>query len=86
MNKKIHIEKIQIRLKGSTATRARSIGQGLGDEVLKLVAENSGSKSGSLKIENLNSGKISSGQGVPAAALRGQIARRIADLISDRMK
>jgi hypothetical protein len=86
MGKNIHIENINIKLSGSTAARARNLGNGLGDEVLKQVAGNSRQKRGSARIENLNAGKIKVAHNVSETALRGQIARKIADLIAERMK
>jgi hypothetical protein len=86
MSKNIHIENINIKLSGSTAARARNLGNGLGDEVLKQVAGNSQQKRGVARIENLNAGKIKLTHSVSETALRGQIARKIADLIMERMK
>ena len=87
MSKNIHIENVRIRISGAkTAARAQKIGNNLGDEILKQIAGNAKQKRGAARIEDLDAGKISAEKDVSETALRGQIARRIADLFGERMK
>ncbi len=85
MNRRnIHIENLQIRLpKGTSASEARRIVEGLGNEVLSQIAENTRQKQGNRQIGNLDAGKIKNSGG---ADLQRQIARRIAAIVGEKTK
>lgn len=86
MSRHIHIENLQIRLSKISADKARNIGHGLGDEILRQIAESTRQKNGKRQIENLDAGKISAGKGKTTAETQRLIARKIADLIGERIK
>lgn len=82
MTRKIHIENLQIRLKNGSPELARSVGNNLGNEILRRIADDESKPNvGTRRIEKLDGGTIKSENG--AADLQSQIARRIATVIGD---
>lgn len=85
MSRKIHIEKIQIRLKNVSPGKARDIGNNLGGKILRQVAENTRQNAGTRQIEKLDAGRIKSSREASASEIQNQVARKIADLIGERI-
>lgn len=84
MNRKIHIEKLEIRVRRVSAAKARDIGSNLGGEILRRVGENTRHVSGTRQIEKLDAGRIGSDR-AGVSEIQNRIARRIADLIGERI-
>jgi len=82
MERKIHIGSLGIRLKNVSPERARGVGNNLGYEILRHIADGTKQNSGARRIENLDGGTLKSESG--AADLQNRIARRIAALIGER--
>jgi hypothetical protein len=85
MSRKIHIENLQIRLKNVSPDRARNIGDGLGGEISRQIAESTRQNGGTKRIENLDGGRIKNSRDTSASEMRNQAARKIADLIGKRI-
>lgn len=88
---KIKIERLEIRLKGVSAERARAITANLGTELMEqLAGQTLGRGRGdgrSIKIARIDSGTNAAGAGeMSPAELRSLIVRRIAASIGDKFK
>ncbi len=77
--RKIHIQNLQIRLPRGAAGEARTIAGGLGQEILRSIAESTSGKTGTRRVGQISAGKIISTGGAGAQDLQKQIARRVAD-------
>jgi hypothetical protein len=86
MSRKIHIENLRIRLKNVSPAAARNIGSNLGGEILRRVAENTRQNAGTKRIEKLDAGRVENNRGASASEMQKRIARKIADLIGDRIR
>jgi hypothetical protein len=84
MNRKIHIEKLEIRTKNVSRGRARDIAGNLGGEILRRVSERTEQRSGTLQINRLDAGRIGSERAAGVPEIQNRIARKIADLIGER--
>lgn len=79
--KNIHIENLEIRLPKNYSSSAREIASGLGDEILRNVAENKNMSDG--RIENLDAGKINISGRISAKILTTEIASRVGTIIEN---
>jgi hypothetical protein len=86
MSRKIHIGKLQIRLKNASPAGASNLGSNLGGEILRQIAERTGHGAGTKRIEKLDAGRVETKRNTPAPELEKQIARKIADLIGERIR
>lgn len=86
MSRKIHIEKLQIRLKNASPAGARNISGGLGGEILRQIAERTRQNAGTKRIEKLDAGRIENSRNASASEMQKQIARKIADLIGEQIR
>ena len=77
MSRKIHIENLQIRLPKNSGLSARELASGLGNEILRELADQTRREKGMRRIEKIDAGTIKN-SGASAAALQRRIARRIA--------
>ena len=91
----VKIERLEVRLKGVSAERARAATANLGSELMEQLAGQtlgrSNSEGGgggrSIKIARIDSGAEASGAGeMSPAELRSLIVRRIAASIGDKFK
>jgi hypothetical protein len=80
----IHIENLKIRLSKNSGLSARDIASGLGDEILRQIAETTRHRTGTRRIDSLDAGTIKNSGGATAAHLQRQIARRIAAGIDEK--
>lgn len=85
MSRKIHIEKLVIRVKNASPAKARGIAGNLGGEILRQIAERTRHTASGRRIESLDAGQIVSGQNAGSAEIQKQIARQIAELIGERI-
>jgi len=84
--RKIHIENLQIRLPRGSATDARQMVNGLGDEILRQTTGLTSRKAGTRRIEKLDVGKIKVSGGTSSSDLQKRIARQIAAIIGESIK
>lgn len=88
----IKIERLEIRLKGISAERARAAVADLGTDLMEQLAGQTFGRSGSgggrsIKIARIDSGASAAGAGeMSPAELRSLIVRRIAASIGDKFK
>lgn len=76
--RKIHIEKVQIRLKGNPALSPRTLAAGVGPEILRQIGEATRRETGTRRIGKLDAGTVKHSGDATAADLQKQIASRIA--------
>jgi len=81
MSRKIHIGNLRIRLKNVSPERARSIGNNLGNVILRRLADGAKQNAGTRRIEHLDGGTIKNENG--ATDLQNRIASRIAALVRE---
>ena len=73
----IHIERLQIRMRGIDARRARDAVTDLGHELLSQLGTLDGMR-GKVRISNVDAGTAQVGSETAAGALRQRIAKQIA--------
>ena len=73
----IHIERLQIRMRGIDARRARDAVSDLGHELLSQLGALDGMK-GNVRISKVDAGKAHVGSETGAGELRQRIAKQIA--------
>lgn len=75
----IHIDNLQIRLPRGASNWARRIAGGLGNEILRSVAEAAQGRSGTERIKEINvAGKIKGNTFANPESLQKEIAGRVA--------
>ncbi len=81
--KRVHIDRLQIRLTGVSPQKARSTVEGLGQQVLAQLARagNLPQSQGRQQIEGIDAGTIRATRGTTPADMRTLIARQIAQAI-----
>ncbi len=84
--KKIDINRLEIRLKGVPAHRAREAATGLGHELLEQLRSNPGSLTGEQPVAHLNAGTVKISAGSSGTALRRGMAERIAKTVCSQNK
>ncbi len=77
----IHIERLQIRMRGIDARRARNAVSDLGHELLNQLSTLDGMK-GNVRISNVDAGTAQVASETAAGELRQQIAKQIARHVS----
>jgi len=78
--REIHIERLQIRMRGIDARRARAAVSDLGHELLSQISAFDGLR-GNVRISNVDAGTTQVGSETTAAELRQRIAGQIAGSI-----
>jgi hypothetical protein len=82
----VHIDRLEIRMKGISPEAARAAANGLGSEVLESLGSiANGSKHGA-RIGRVDAGNLKVDSGSGSAGLRQQIAQRVANSVQSRMK
>ncbi|HVZ41839.1 MAG TPA: hypothetical protein VHI13_21335 [Candidatus Kapabacteria bacterium] len=83
---RVHIDGLEIRVKGVSPAIVREAMEGLGDELAGHLAGRAGSGGmRSARIESLDAGSHTVAPGAPAAALRRAIVERLGDEIERRI-
>jgi hypothetical protein len=85
-SRKVHIENLKIRLPRSAAASARAIAGGLGADILRGVADATRDKTGTKRIDELSTGKITASDGAGGQNLSKQISRRVAAELARRFE
>jgi hypothetical protein len=83
----IDIDRLELRVSGISADTVRAAASGLGQELLQRLASlpDGRVKTGSHRIGELDSGRLSLSNQTTAAALRSAIAQRITGSIQTRL-
>ena len=77
----IHIERLQIRLRGISAEKARVITSDLGHELLNQLTRSGAANQGNRRIAEINAGTTQVNSIARPADLRAQIAKQVAGSI-----
>ena len=83
----IHIERLQIRMRGIDARKARAAVSDLGQELLSQLTTPGAldGMRGSVRISNVDAGTAQAGSETAAGELRQRIAKKIAGSIKPRI-
>jgi hypothetical protein len=83
----IHIDRLEIRLKGTSPGAARGAVDGLGNELMRHLSDGrlEGAR-GAARIDAIDIPALKAGRGVSAAELRAAIVRRIGDEIERKIR
>jgi hypothetical protein len=84
----VHIDRLEIRMKGISPEAARASANGLGSEVLEslgAIANQNGSKRGA-RIGKIDAGHLNVNSTTGSAGLRQRIAQQVANSVRSRMK
>ena len=84
--RKIHVENLKIRLPQSAGASARAIAGGLGREILQGIADATRNKTGTKRIGELSTEKITVFGGPGGRNLSKQIARRVVAGLANRFE
>ncbi|HYY41231.1 MAG TPA: hypothetical protein VE775_00780 [Pyrinomonadaceae bacterium] len=85
---RVRIERLEIRVKGGARQSAARMADGLGREVLEQLAaaRKQLHGAGRVELERVAAGVLRVERGTTTDELRRQVARRIAESVSDRLK
>jgi len=84
--RKIHVENLKIRLPRSAGASARAIAGGLGREILQGIADATRHKTGTKRIGELSTGKITISRGISGRNVGNQVADRVAADLAKRFE
>lgn len=80
MNKRrIHVETMNIRIRGGSAAQGRALSQGLAQEIMRGLADSTANAVGAKGIGELSAGKIVADGSQRVAGMKRQIAGRVVD-------
>ena len=80
----VHIGNLKLHLPRSAAGSARQIAGGLGDEIIRKVAEATRARHGTMRMEEVSAGKITATAGTSLQSLQQQIAGCVAAELGKR--